>query len=309
MLSHTPSPERVTVAAMAVATFSAAVLRGYRYGSGDPTTVLVPGQFWRATYTPDGPGTVHLDWRSGVLRSEAWGDGAEWLMRQVPAMVGHHDAGHRFGEEAHPAIRAAERNHPDVRFGASGTPYHELLPTILAQRITGLEAVRQWRQLCRRLGTPAPGPAEVADTMLLPPHPDTLAARPAWWFHPLGIETKRAEALRTVARHAARLHQWAAEPDLGRRLALLPGIGQWTIGSVLPVAAGDPDAVAVGDFHLKNIVVHAFTGRPRGTDEEMMALLEPYAGQRGRAVQLLLLDGHRAPKFGPRQRVLPMSRW
>ena len=26
------------------------------------------------------------------------------------------------------------------------------------------------------------------------------------------------------------------------------------------------DAVAVGDYHLKNIVVHAFTGRPRGTD-------------------------------------------
>jgi endonuclease III len=294
---------------MALATFSAAVLRGYRYGAGDPTTVLAPGQFWRATHTPVGPGTLHLDWRNGTLHAAAWGPGADWLLQQVPAMTGAGDPGHTFGPDTHPVMLAAQRNHPDVRFGASGTPYHELLPTILAQRITGLEAVRQWRQLCRALGTPAPGPAEVAATMLLPPHPDTLVERPSWWFHPLGIEAKRADVLRTVARHAARLHEWAAEPDLGRRLGLLPGVGQWTIGSVLPIAAADPDAVAVGDFHLKNIVVHALTGRPRGTDEEMMSLLEPYTGQRGRAVRLLLLDGHRAPKFGPRQRVLRMNRW
>jgi len=294
---------------MALATFSAAVLRGYRYGANDPTTVLAPGQFWRATHTPVGPGTLHLDWREGTLHAEAWGPGADWLLQQVPAMTGAGDTGHTFGPDAHPVVLAAQRNHPDVRFGASGTPYHELLPTILAQRITGLEAVRQWRQLCRALGTPAPGPAEVAGAMLLPPHPDTLAERPAWWFHPLGIEAKRADALRTVARHAARLHDWAVEPDLARRLGLLPGIGQWTIGSVLPIAAADPDAVAVGDFHLKNIVVHALTGRPRGSDDEMMALLEPYTGQRGRVVRLLLLDGHSAPKFGPRQRVLRMNRW
>ena len=37
------------------------------------------------------------------------------------------------------------------------------------------------------------------------------------------------------------------------------------------VAAGDPDAVAVGDFHLKNIVVHALAGRPRGTDDRQHA--------------------------------------
>ena len=78
---------------------------------------------------------------------------------------------------------------------------------------------------------------------------------------------------------------------------------------MLAVSHGDPDAVAVGDFHLKHMVTHALTGRSRGTDEEMMALLEPYRGQRGRVVRLLLLDGHRAPSFGPRQRVLPMHRW
>lgn len=283
------------------------VLSGYRFGAGDPTTRLADGEFWRATHTPEGPGTLHLRWTGEQLDAEAWGPGAGWLLARVPSMTGADDPGHRF-EDAHPAIMAAQRNHPDVRFGASATLYHELLPVILGQRITGGEALRQWHQLVYRLGESAPGPNM---RLRLPPAPDLLASRPAWWFHPLGIEAKRADALRTVAKHAAHLHDWGALPsaDAAAKLALLPGVGQWTIGSVLATSHADPDALAVGDFHLKNVITHALTGRARGTDEEMLSLLAPYAGQRGRAARLLLLDGHRAPKFGPRQRVLPMSRW
>ncbi len=280
-------------------------LGAYRYGAGDPTTSLTAGEFARATLTPAGPGTLHLDWRDGELRAEAWGPGRDWLLDGVPAMTGALDPGHRFSDDAHPVVLRAQRHHPDVRFGASRTLYHELLPTILGQRITAGEAVCQWRRLVMRLGAPAPGPLPLR----LPPTPEVLAARPTWWFHPLGIEARRAEALRTVARRAAHLFRWTDTPDVGDRLALLPGVGPWTIASVLAVSHADPDAVAIGDFHLKNIVAHAFTGRSRGTDDEMMALLEPYAGQRGRVVRLLLLDGHRAPSFGPRQRVLPSSRW
>ncbi|MFT3854224.1 MAG: hypothetical protein QM733_16005 [Ilumatobacteraceae bacterium] len=92
-------------------------------------------------------------------------------------------------------------------------------------------------------------------------------------------------------------------------LGLLPGIGAWTLGSVLGPVFGDPDVFAIGDYHLKNTVSWALAGRPRGTDEEMVELLAPYLGQRGRVVRLLLLDGHSAPKFGPRHRVLPIARW
>jgi hypothetical protein len=72
---------------------------------------------------------------------------------------------------------------------------------------------------------------------------------------------------------------------------------------------GDDDAVAVGDYHLPNIVAWNLAGEPRADDARMLALLEPFHGQRGRVLRLLGLAGARPPKFGPRQRILPMHRW
>jgi 3-methyladenine DNA glycosylase/8-oxoguanine DNA glycosylase len=278
-----------------------------RQGRHDPTTRLAPGEFVRATLTPQGPGTVQLRWHTGSIEARAWGPGADFLLAGVDALVGATDSPHRF-VDAHPAILAAQRNHPHLRLGASGNLYHDLLPTILAQRITAGEAVTQWRRLCERLGEPAPGPFA---GLLLPPQPQRLGSTPSWWFHPLGIERKRAEPLITVARHADSLWRWAAQGSAvaAGKMALLRGVGEWTIGVVLGLSLGEPDAVAVGDYHLKNTVAHALAGEARATDERMLELLAPYRGQRGRVVRLLQLDGHGAPKFGPRQRVLPMARW
>ena len=289
----------------------ATTLRAYRFGRFDPTTRIsgndTAGEAWRATLTPDGPGTLHLRWLDEQLEAEAWGDGAAWLRSQVPALTGQLDEPPSL-PAVHPAVQRAEHRHPWLRLGASGTLYHELLPVIIGQRITAGEAIGQWRRLVGRLGAPAPGPHP---ELRLPPEPAALAGRPAWWYHRLGIEAKRAEALREVARRAAHLHRWGQlDPVACRaRLGLLRGIGPWTIGSTLGPALGDPDSFAIGDFHLKNTISWALAGRPRGTDEEMVELLAPYVGQRGRVVRLLMLDGHAAPKFGPRQRVLPMARW
>ncbi len=281
-------------------------LSRYQHGSGDPTTQLTDSEFWRATLTPAGPGTIHLDWRGATVQQEAWGPGAQWLLDQVPAITGALDPGHVF-ETGHPQVLAAQRDHPHLRFGASHTLYHELLPTILAQRITAGEALGQWSRLVYQLGEKAPGPN---GRLRLPPAASALLAQSTWWWHRLGVEMKRASALHQVGKHAQKLHDWARlPPDVAAaKVSLLPGIGPWTVGSVMATALGDPDAVAVGDYHLKNVIVHALTGRPRGTNEEMVDLLAPYAGQRGRAVRLLQLAGHGAPKFGHRQRVTSISR-
>jgi 3-methyladenine DNA glycosylase/8-oxoguanine DNA glycosylase len=284
-----------------------ATLRVYRFGTYDPTTRLADGEFWRATLTPHGPATLHLTWTRDRLEAQAWGDGAEWLLAGVPALIGANDSSFRFSANAHPAILKAERNHPGWRIGSSGTLYHELLPNVLGQRVTAGEAIGQWSALCRKLGEPAPGPKQA---LTLPPTPAQISAHPAWWFHPLGIEAKRADALREIAKYAHRITEWAllAPAAASAKLQLLRGIGPWTIGSAVGPAFGDPDAIPVGDYHIPNMVSWALAGRPRGNDQDMLSLLEPYEGQRGRVIGLLGMDGHAAPKFGPRQRIQPMYR-
>ena len=279
----------------------------YRFGRSDLTTRLTAIDFWRATFTPDGPGTVHIWWHRDRVDAQAWGAGAEWLLHQVPAMLGADDPGFVCPDHAHPAILRAHRNHPGLRIGASGTLYHELLPIILGQRVTAVEAVHQWRRLTARLGTVAPGPDP---SLRLPPAPAALLAHPAWWYHPFGVEAKRANALRTVAAHATRIAEWAAlaPAEAAAKLALLRGIGEWTIGSALGPSHGDADAVPVGDYHVPNMVSWALAGEARGNDARMLALLAPYVGQRGRVITLLGHDGNAAPKFGPRQRIQPMYR-
>jgi len=282
-------------------------LSWYRHGRYDPTTRLDATTMARAMWSEDGPATALADWSSGRVLVEAWGPGAE---RAVVAMHDMAAVERRVDPlpDAHPVVTAAAHRFRGVWAGASGDLYHALLPTILAQRITAGEALRQWSALCREFGEPAPGPDL---GLLLPPRPERLAGRPAWWFHPLGIEAKRARALSEVARVADRLWSWARLPttEAAHLLGLLRGVGAWTIGSVLGPACGDDDAVAVGDYHLPNVVAWNLAGEARADDDRMLALLEPFRGQRGRVIRLLVLAGRRAPAFGPRQRILPMHRW
>jgi 3-methyladenine DNA glycosylase/8-oxoguanine DNA glycosylase len=175
-----------------------------------------------------------------------------------------------------------------------------LVPAILGQKVLGKEASYSLLRLTQAFGEPAPGP-DGLDLWLIPA-PETLAGLGYEQYHPFGVERRRAELIRTVARRHRRLEQ-TLELDgenARRRLGSIPGIGPWTTALVMRVAHGDADAVPVGDYHLPALVAWNLTGKRRADDERMLELLEPYRGHRARVLQLLHLEGDQPPRRGPR---------
>jgi len=276
-------------------------------GRGDPSMRFeVSGSAWRATRTPDGPVTLFIEAREGTARARAWGPGSSWALSRLEGLLGMDDDPSVLVTR-HPAADAAVKRSPGLRIGHTSAILEALVPAILEQKVTGDEARRTLRGLVRTYGEDAPGPPGLR----LLPAPDVLAGLPYHAFHPLGLERRRAELIGAVCREAARLERLgeaAAGPGAapGARetayaaLRAFPGIGPWTAAEVGMRALGDPDAVSVGDFHIPNMVAWALAREPRGSDERMLELLEPYRGQRGRVIRLLELAGFAAPRYGPR---------
>ena len=266
------------------------------HGRGDRTIRLSARQAWLAFRTPIGPATLRIDVEGErLIRFEAWGPGAGPAVWSAAALVGEEDAPDAFVAH-HPVMRRLQRSHPGLRLPRTGRVFHALVPSILEQKVTGTEAFRSYGALLRRFGEPAPGPGD----LLLPPTAETLAGLPYHAFHPLGVERRRADAIRGAAGRAAWLDAATDAADATRRLRILPGIGAWTAAEVVRSAFGDPDAVSVGDFHIPNMVAWALAGEPRGDDRRMLELLEPYRGQRGRVQRLLEVGRVMAPRYGPR---------
>jgi 3-methyladenine DNA glycosylase/8-oxoguanine DNA glycosylase len=287
----------------------AGTLAPLRLGRSDLTATVVAGEVWRATRTPDGPATGRYCQRSATdVAVTAWGPGAAWLVEHAPALLGCGDDVSDFGDVArrHPVVHRVARERRGVRMPRSAAVYEALLPAVLSQKVTGLEAKRAWHGLVRRWGEPAPGPRP----LWLPPDPAVLATVPYAAMHPLGVERKRAEVLRGVARVAARLDEAARMPlpEAHARLRAVPGIGAWTSAEVGRTALGDADAVSVGDFHLPHTVSWALSGQRGGDDARMLELLAPFAPHRGRVCRLLEMSGLFAPRRGPRLAPTPSLR-
>jgi 3-methyladenine DNA glycosylase/8-oxoguanine DNA glycosylase len=277
-------------------------LRGLARGSRDPSIRFRPDGMWRATRTPMGPGTERITSDGATVTVEAWGPGADWLVGAAPALLGAADSHDGFVAR-HPIVADAHRRFAGLRIARSQAVMEALVPAIIEQKVVGKAAKRSWTGLVRRFGEPAPGPPAVREMgLLLPPDPRRLAGLPSWAFHPFNIERKRADTIRTACDNAARLEEASAMTagDAALRLTAMPGVGRWTAAVVGLVALGDADAVPVGDFHMKNVVAWNLVGKPRGTDDEMLELLEPYRGHRGRALTLLMLAGATPPRYGPR---------
>lgn len=277
-----------------------ATLGSLARGSQDPAHRFdSAGRFWWACATPAGAGTLAIAVRGPEVTAQAWGDGASWLLDRLPTLLGADDDWSALDISSMPSLHAARRRRPGLRLVRTGLVLDALVPAVLEQKVTGLEARRGWRLLLQRFGTPAPGPT---DGMRVPPSPRALLELPTWEWHRLGVDLKRQRTIRAAASVAGRMEEAAdmAPDDALARLRMVPGIGEWTAAETVQRSNGHADAVSVGDYHLPNIVVHLFTGRARGTDEEMLELLAPWAGQRQRIMRLIELTGIAAPRFGPR---------
>lgn len=276
-----------------------------RRGTGDPTMRVSENDVWRATRMPGGPATLHLVREGDRLVAEAWGPGADEALEDAPAWSGLLDDDRAFRSH-HRRIADLHRRLRGVRLTRTGRPSEALIPAVLEQKVTGLEARRAYRRLSLALGAPAPGPAD----LVLPPDPAAVARLPSFRFHPFGVERRRAERLIGLCRRAAEIDSLAELPasTARARLETYPGIGPWTAAEVARLALGDADAVSVGDYHLPNVVAWALAAEPRGNDARMLELLAPYEGQRGRVQMLLEAGGIGAPKFGPRADVRAIDR-
>ncbi len=275
-------------------------------GPHDPCVQRGPREVWRATHTPDGPGSQRLRVCAEGVAVEAYGPGAAWLVEHAPALVGAHDTGHEFAP-SDALVAELHRRDRGLRLVAAGNPVELLVPTVLEQKVTSTEAHRAYSRLVRAHGHPAPGPNAA---LRLPPTVAELAALPSFAWHAVGVERRRAETVREVCTRAAAIDRVAAGGSAAfqRAITSLRGVGPWTATSVAGIAFGDPDAVVVGDYHLPAIVAWNLVGEREADDARMLELLEPFRPHRARVVALLARAGGHPPRRAPRRALRDIRR-
>ncbi len=281
-------------------------------GPADRTIRLTPGTAWLAFNTPAGPATLGISQHGTELHARAWGPGAENALAGAPALLGAQDDWSHFDSPAFAATlpllaREARRRHPAVRLPSTGRVVDALVPAILEQKVTALEARRGYATLVRKFGTAAPGAGghrDVPADLMVAPTPRQWAAIPSWEWHKAGVGPQRSATVMRVAGSASGLERLATLParEASLKMRAIPGVGAWTAAEVTQRTHGDADQVAVGDYHLAAYVGWALAGKPVD-DAGMLELLEPWRGHRQRVVRMLYLSGFRKPAFGPRMTV------
>jgi 3-methyladenine DNA glycosylase/8-oxoguanine DNA glycosylase len=291
-------------------------------GTGDPAFSFRPDGMWSAFTTPDGPVTLRLTNAGadggaggggadgGAVDAQAWGPGAAAGLAGVPRLLGAGDDWTAFDEPAFHAtlprmVREARRRNPAVRLPSTGRMVDCLVPTILEQKVTVIEARRGYRYLMYRFGAAAPAAGAAApEGLRVQPTPEQWLRIPSWEWHQAGVGPQRSATVMRALQSAVALERLSALPALeaAEKLRVIPGIGVWTAAEVVQRTHGCPDSIAVGDYHLAAYVGAALTGR-RTDDAGMLALLEPWAGHRQRVVRMLYLSGFRKPTYGPRMTI------
>ncbi|WP_442951264.1 DNA-3-methyladenine glycosylase family protein [Paenarthrobacter sp. Z7-10] len=283
-------------------------------GTADPTVMLAPDGAWLAFNTPDGPATLRLRViaAQAAIQAQAWGPGAAAALAAAPGLLGHDDDWSEFDEPDFAAtlpriVIEARRRHRFLRLPSTGRMVDALIPAVLEQKVTTIEARRGYRYLLRKYGSAAPGayPGGPAPSgLLVAPSAQQWCRVPSWEWHQAGVGPQRSATVMRALRSAAALERLSGQ-DAVRAAAMLqtiPGVGRWTAAETTQRTHGDPDSVSVGDYHLAAYVGWALIGRPVD-DAGMLELLEPWRGHRQRVVRMLVLSGFRKPSFGPRMTI------
>lgn len=257
------------------------------------------GTWWWASNTESGVGTVQVSRTDTGVTATAWGDGASTLIDRLPELVGRADTSELSDvpERAESLLRTSR----GVRLGRTGDIHAALVKAVLGQVVTTKEAAQSLRSLVRAHGQVAPGPRPMRTV----PTPDVLSELTYDDLHRFGIERRRASILVEIARRSKRLNEITtmSRQDAYTRLMAVRGIGAWSAAVVMGAGWGDKDAVPVGDYHVPNGVAWVLAGRDRGTDEEMLELLEPFRPERRRLLVAIKLQGVHAPRYGPKTAV------
>ena len=275
-----------------------------RRGTSDPTMRTDDRGTWRTMRTPLGPATLLLSERGGAIEARAWGPGSGWAIEAVPELCGAGDDWSGLDLATQPALAEVWRQTPGIRLTRTGLVYEALLPAVLEQKVTSVEARRAWRWLLAKYGEVAPGPAP--EGMRVFPSAETWRRVPSWDWHRAGVGPQRSATIMRVSAVAASIERTLAlgrgGAEVERRLTSLVGVGVWTAAETMQRAHGDPDSPSVGDYHLASVVGWALIGKPVD-DDGMLELLEPFRGHRHRVVRLIYASGFRKPAFGPRMTI------
>jgi 3-methyladenine DNA glycosylase/8-oxoguanine DNA glycosylase len=229
----------------------------------------------------------------------AWGAGARWIIDRVPQLLGADDDWSELDVAGNAFLADARRRSPGLRLLSTALVLEALIPAVIEQKVTTVEAWRAWRQLLSAHGERAPGPAP--DGMRVFPSAEAWRMIPSWEWHRAGVDPRRSRTALAVASVATAVER-VTVTDADARLQSLAGVGPWTAAETSQRAHGNPDLVSVGDYHLPSIVGWALIGKPVD-DDGMLELLEPWTGHRQRVMRLILSSGFHKPRRGPKMTI------
>ena len=121
-------------------------LRLIARGGDGPCYRRTPGGVWLTARTPQGGATLYVSTvRDGEVEAAAWGPGAEWMIAGVPELLGREDDWSELDVSRSPLLTEVSRRNPGLRLSRNRLVFEMLVPSILEQKVTALEAWRAWR--------------------------------------------------------------------------------------------------------------------------------------------------------------------